>query len=117
TPVHHIQGVLDRNAPDIALRVLKAETESPTRPLGLIVQFGNVVKLAYLLVSLDDRLLGLAVDRERKSAKPVTNSTEPLLEHRLGQESENDAVRALKPPRVRARSSALPANRTADRTR
>jgi hypothetical protein len=52
--------------------------------------------VAELLVGLNDRLLVLAMNREREAAKPIGNTAELPLEPRLGEEPENDAVRALK---------------------
>ena len=49
-----------------------------------------------LLVDANDFLLVLTVDRERDAAKPFGNTAELPLEPRLGEEPENDAVRALK---------------------
>jgi hypothetical protein len=47
-------------------------------------------------VGPNDRLLVLAMDRERETAKPLGNTAELPLELRLGEKPENDAVRALK---------------------
>jgi hypothetical protein len=49
-----------------------------------------------LLVSPDDRLLVLAVDRQREAADTLTERAELPLESRLGEEPEDDAVGAPK---------------------
>jgi hypothetical protein len=47
-------------------------------------------------VGPNDRLFVVAVDCEREAAKPFGNTAELPVEPRLGEEPQNDAVRALK---------------------
>src|SRR5262245_49630165 len=90
-----VRAVIDGDAPDVGFRVAEAEAVPPARPLGRRIQIGEVVELAKLLVGSVDCLLVLTVDRQSEAAKPLLSNAELSLEPRLGEEAEDDAVRAL----------------------
>src|SRR5262245_7981979 len=94
--VIELGAVLEGNTPDVAFGVSEAEAVSPARPCRLRVQVGDVVEPADLSVRPVDGFFVFAMDRHREAPELHARAPVSLLEDRLGGETEDDTVGALK---------------------
>jgi hypothetical protein len=91
-----VGAVLEGDAPGVPLRVAKGEPVSPPRPRRLRVEIADVIESADLTMGSVDRLLVLAVDCQCEPAERIRCFPIPPFQDRVGEETQDDAVGALK---------------------
>jgi hypothetical protein len=88
-------AVLERNAPDVALRVAEAKAISPSRSRRLRIETSDVIEDPNFFVGAVDGQFVFAVDGEREAMELVAGISVLPPVRRFGEQTQHDTVRAL----------------------